>query len=191
MCSRKSSSELAEFNRINIRNELRSYFSPGGMSSFAHRLKPEKRWQDWSRSFAALGAQSPPVSFMPFRCEPSRMASTEKPSARAKNLGKPVEAKTEGRREITHPFVTPQTGEQPDDPFFDRGCIIVTTYDQVLSGLLCSPYGLSGRLHNVNAAAIAGAVVVFDEFHLMPPSKAFLTAVAALHLFRGLCHRSG
>ena len=104
----------------------------------------------------------------------------------AMKLGEPIDAATEGRRETTHPFVTLQTGEQPDDPFFDWGRIIVTTYDQILSGLLCSPYGLSGRLHNVNAAAIAGALVVFDEFHLMPPSKAFLTAVAALWLFRGL-----
>ncbi len=83
--------------------------------------------------------------------------------------------------------MTLQTGEQPDDSFFDRGRIIVTTYDQVLSGLLCGPYGLSDRLHNVNAAAVVGALIVFDEFHLMPPSKAFLTAIAGLRLFRGLC----
>lgn len=82
--------------------------------------------------------------------------------------------------------VTIQTGEQPDDPFFDRGRIIVATYDQVLSGLLLGPYGLSRKLHNVNAAAIAGALVVFDEFHLMEPQRAFLTGIAGLHLFRGL-----
>lgn len=82
---------------------------------------------------------------------------------------------------------TLQTGEQPDDPFFSRGRIIVTTYDQVLSGLLENPYGLSRGLHNINAAAIAGALVVFDEFHLMPTGKAFLTAVAGMRLFRDLC----
>jgi len=85
------------------------------------------------------------------------------------------------------PFVTLQTGEEPNDQFFDRGTVVVTTYDQVLSGLLDGPYGLSDRLHNINAAAIAGALVVFDEFHLMPAQKAFLTAVAGLHLFRDLC----
>ncbi len=90
-------------------------------------------------------------------------------------------------REIVSPYVTLQTGEQPDDPFFDRGRVIITTYDQVLSGLLNGPYGLSDRLHNINAAAIAGALVVFDEFHLMEPSKAFLTGVAGLFLFRKLC----
>ncbi|MBF6567929.1 MAG: CRISPR-associated helicase Cas3' [Candidatus Binataceae bacterium] len=105
----------------------------------------------------------------------------------AAKAGLPLEPIVERGREIVHPFVTLQTGEQPDDEFFDRGRIIVTTYDQILSGLLCGPYGLSDRLHNVNAAAIAGALVVFDEFHLMPPEKAFLTGVATLRLFEGLC----
>jgi CRISPR-associated endonuclease/helicase Cas3 len=106
----------------------------------------------------------------------------------ARKLGKSTEAVNDTNgREVVPPFVTLQTGEQPDDPFFDRGHIIVTTYDQVLSGLLCGPYGLSDRLHNINAAAIAGALVIFDEFHLMPPDKAFLTATAGLRLFKGLC----
>ncbi len=85
-----------------------------------------------------------------------------------------------------HNWVTMQTGDQPDDPFFTIGRIIVTTYDQVLSGLLSAPYGQSSGLHNVNSAAVAGALVVFDEFHLMDQSKAFLTAAAGLHLFDGL-----
>ena len=109
----------------------------------------------------------------------------------AEKLGWPTEAsitKIDGHRPETNPpCVTLQTGEQPDDPFFDRGRIIVTTYDQVLSGLLGAPYGLSERLHNVNSAALAGALVVFDEFHLMEPHEAFLTAVAGLRLFQGLC----
>ncbi len=82
--------------------------------------------------------------------------------------------------------VTIQTGEQSDDEFFDRGRIVVTTYDQVLSGLLCAPYGLSDRQRNVNAAAVAGALVIFDEFHLMELKRAFLTGAAGLRLFRGL-----
>jgi CRISPR-associated endonuclease/helicase Cas3 len=105
----------------------------------------------------------------------------------AAKIGLPLEGFTEHGREVVPPFVTMQTGEQPDDRFFDRGRIIITTYDQVLSGLLDGPYGLSSRLHNINAAAIAGALVVFDEFHLMEPQKAFLTAVAGLRLFRDLC----
>lgn len=106
----------------------------------------------------------------------------------ARQLGLHVEPQLDAfGREKVAPYVTLQTGEQPDDPFFDRGRIIVTTYDQVLSGLLDQPYGLSDRLHNINAAAVAGALVVFDEFHLMEPHRAFLTAAAGLHLFRNLC----
>lgn len=102
----------------------------------------------------------------------------------AASLGLPTKPQMgSGGRELVHPFVTLQTGEQPDDPFFERGRIIVTTYDQVLSGLLDGPYGLSERLHNINAAATVGTLLVFDEFHLMPPDKAFLTAVAMLQLF--------
>lgn len=83
--------------------------------------------------------------------------------------------------------VTIQTGERPDDPFFDLGQVIVTTYDQLLSGLLETPYGLPDRLHNVNSASIAGALVVFDEFHLMEPQRAFSTSTAMLTMFEGLC----
>jgi hypothetical protein len=73
----------------------------------------------------------------------------------ARKCGRHVEPQIDTRgREIVPPYVTLQTGEQPDDPFFDRGTIIVTTYDQVLSGLLDGPYGLSDRLHNINAAFI-------------------------------------
>jgi CRISPR-associated endonuclease/helicase Cas3 len=106
----------------------------------------------------------------------------------AANLGRQVHGEIDIQgREVLSPYVTLQTGEQPDDPFFTRGRIIVTTYDQVLSGLLESPYGLSKGLHNINAAAVAGALVVFDEFHLMPPDKVFLTAVAGMRLFKELC----
>ncbi len=106
----------------------------------------------------------------------------------ATRLGLPVEGEIDERgREIISPFVTLQTGEQPDDRFFNRGRIIITTYDQVLSGVLNAPYGISIRLCNVNAAIPVGSLVVFDEFHLMEPHRAFLTAVAGLHLFRDLC----
>lgn len=92
-----------------------------------------------------------------------------------------------GKLGLPQDLATIQTGEQPDDPFLDRGRVIVTTFDQLLSGLLGTPYGLSSKLHNVNGAAVAGALVVFDEFHLMEPTRAFLTAVAALAMFGPLC----
>jgi hypothetical protein len=80
----------------------------------------------------------------------------------ARQLGLPIHAQLDARgHEQIPPYVTLQTGEQPDDRFFDRGRIIVTTYDQLLSGLLDQPYGLSDRLHNINAAATLGVVLTF------------------------------
>lgn len=83
--------------------------------------------------------------------------------------------------------VNVQTGERPDDAFFSEGKVVVTTYDQLLSGALEGPYGQPLKNHNINAAAVAGALVVFDEYHLMGPQQAFLTAVAHLNLYRPLC----
>jgi CRISPR-associated endonuclease/helicase Cas3 len=80
-----------------------------------------------------------------------------------------------------------QTGEAPGDPFFSQGKIVVATYDQLLSGLLHAPYGLSRRLHNINSAVLAGALVVFDEFHLMEIGRAFMTAAAFVKWYEGLC----
>lgn len=91
------------------------------------------------------------------------------------------------RLEAVSVDVRVQTGERPDDPFFAEGDIVVTTYDQLLSGALEGPYGLPDKLHNINAAAVAGALVVFDEYHLMEPDQAFLTAAGHLGLFKPLC----
>jgi CRISPR-associated endonuclease/helicase Cas3 len=82
--------------------------------------------------------------------------------------------------------VTMQTGANGGDPFFSIGDIIVTTYDQLLSGMLCEPYSLSSSLRNINAACAFGNLVVFDEFHLMQPNEAFLTAVALLKFSGGV-----
>lgn len=78
-----------------------------------------------------------------------------------------------------------QTGSRPEDPFFDQGDIVVCTYDQLLSGFLCGPYGLPDKLYNINAAAVAGNLVVFDEFHLMDAHRAFRTAVECIELYNG------
>ncbi len=101
-----------------------------------------------------------------------------------------VEAISEEARQLAEPLglkVAVQTGERADAEFFHDADIIVTTFDQLLSGLLCEPYGLSNKLWNINAAAIAGKMVVFDEFHLMEPDKAFASALFGVQLFRNLC----
>jgi len=76
--------------------------------------------------------------------------------------------------------VTIQTGERPDDEHFDNGDIVITTYDQSLSSILCIPVGLSRRQANVNAGAIASSYLVFDEIHLYEMERALATMITIL-----------
>jgi CRISPR-associated endonuclease/helicase Cas3 len=69
-----------------------------------------------------------------------------------------------------------QSGTAKEDPFF-RGRITFTTLDQLLSGYLTVPVSLGDRLGNINAGALVGASVIFDELHLLEPSQALGTAI--------------
>jgi len=75
--------------------------------------------------------------------------------------------------------ITIQTGEQKDDPFFE-GDVIFTTVDQCLSSYLNCPVSLPQRVGNINAGALLGSLIVFDEFHLLESDKAMRTAVEML-----------
>lgn len=63
------------------------------------------------------------------------------------------------------------------DPFFDRGDVIFTTIDQLLSSYIGVPVSLPRRLANMPAGALVGSCVVFDEFHLLEPDKALATTL--------------
>lgn len=76
------------------------------------------------------------------------------------------------------PQVTIQTGEQPLDPEF-RGDLVFATLDQTLSSLLGVPYSLSTSRSNLNAGAVLGSYLIFDEFHLFP-YEATLTVLQLL-----------
>ncbi|HLC14801.1 MAG TPA: DEAD/DEAH box helicase, partial [Thermodesulfovibrionia bacterium] len=77
------------------------------------------------------------------------------------------------------PYVTIQTGDQKDDPFFE-GDIIFTTVDQCLSSYLNMPVSLPQKVANINAGAFIGSLIVFDEFHLLESDKAQKTAIEML-----------
>ena len=81
------------------------------------------------------------------------------------------------RREIR---ATIQTGERPEDRRFDRGDVVFCTVDQFLSSFLLMPYGLSNRLANLNAGAMVGTYLVFDEFHLLDPQSTLPTVLYAI-----------
>lgn len=75
--------------------------------------------------------------------------------------------------------MTIQTGEQKDDPFFE-GDLIFTTVDQCLSSYINMPVSLPGRIGNINAGALLGSLVIFDELHLLDPDRSMKTAVEML-----------
>lgn len=79
--------------------------------------------------------------------------------------------------------VTIQTGDRPGDPTLE-GNLIFTTIDQTLSSILGVPYALSLSRANLNAGAVVGSYLVFDEFHLFPPEGALKTTLQVLRLLK-------
>ena len=78
-----------------------------------------------------------------------------------------------------------QTGERPEDKQFEHK-LIAATVDQVLASFLNVPYGLPKRLDNINAGAMIGSYLVFDEFHLYPRKQMMLTTLAMLKMLKGI-----
>jgi CRISPR-associated endonuclease/helicase Cas3 len=82
-----------------------------------------------------------------------------------------------------------QTGARPDDRKFESD-LVFTTVDQFLSSFLTIPYSLSNRQANLNAGALIGSYLVFDEFHLFPVDEtgngALATTLHALKMLKGI-----
>lgn len=81
---------------------------------------------------------------------------------------------------------TIQTGEHPDDPRFEQGHVVFCTVDQFLSSYLTMPFSLSQRQANLNAGAMVGAYLVFDEFHLFDPQTTLPSVLYSLKQLRPL-----
>jgi len=79
-----------------------------------------------------------------------------------------------------------QIGGQKDDVFFHSD-VVFTTIDQLLSSYLFLPVSLPDRVGNVNAGALIGSLVVFDEIHLLDSSVALGTVIEMLDRLRGVC----
>lgn len=78
-----------------------------------------------------------------------------------------------------------QIGGQKDDPFLESD-LVFTTIDQLLSSYLLTPVSLPNRLGNINAGALIGSFLVFDELHLLDPEVALGTTIEMLDRLRGL-----
>ena len=74
-----------------------------------------------------------------------------------------------------------QTGEYSNDKYFEER-IVFSTIDQTLSNFLCFPLPLSQRQANINAGAIIGSYLVFDEFHLLDPKLSMATSLGVIRL---------
>jgi CRISPR-associated endonuclease/helicase Cas3 len=79
-----------------------------------------------------------------------------------------------------------QTGEYNDDPYFEKE-IIFSTIDQTLSNFLCFPLAVSHNQANINAGAIIGSYLVFDEFHLLDSRLSMATTIGMLRILKNLC----
>lgn len=79
-----------------------------------------------------------------------------------------------------------QTGEYSNDKYFEKN-IIFSTIDQTLSNFLCFPLPLSTRQANINAGALIGSYLVFDEFHLLDEKLSMATTIGMLDMLGNLC----
>ena len=76
-----------------------------------------------------------------------------------------------------------QTGEQQGDKKFESD-LIFCTIDQFLSSYLTMPYSLPKRLANLNAGAMVGSYLIFDEFHLLDPGSTLPSTLFTLRQLR-------
>lgn len=77
------------------------------------------------------------------------------------------------------------TGEDQGAPLLE-GDIVVTTIDQLISNYAHIPLSMSSGRANIGAGAVISSYVVFDEFHLFDPKRAFQTALLMIEQLQGI-----
>lgn len=82
--------------------------------------------------------------------------------------------------------ISKQTGEFSEDKHFEND-MVFSTIDQTLSNFLCFPLPLSKRQANINAGAMIGSYLVFDEFHLLETELSMATTLGTIRQMRNLC----
>ena len=82
--------------------------------------------------------------------------------------------------------VSIHTGEYKNDEHFESD-IVFSTIDQTLSNFLNFPLSLSKRQANINAGALIGSYLVFDEFHLLDHKLSMATTIGSLITLDNLC----
>jgi len=77
------------------------------------------------------------------------------------------------------------TGEDQGAPLLE-GDVVVTTIDQLISNYAHIPLSMSNGRANIGAGAVISSYVVFDEFHLLDPRRAFQTALLMIEQLQGI-----
>jgi CRISPR-associated endonuclease/helicase Cas3 len=77
------------------------------------------------------------------------------------------------------------TGEDQGAPLLE-GDVVVTTIDQLISNYAHIPLSMSNGRANIGAGAVISSYIVFDEFHLLDPKRAFQTALLMIEQLRGI-----
>ena len=78
-----------------------------------------------------------------------------------------------------------QTGEFNNDTLFEKK-LIFSTIDQTLSSFLCFPLALSHTQANINAGALVGSYLIFDEFHLLDSKLSMSTTLGMLRMLKNM-----
>lgn len=76
-------------------------------------------------------------------------------------------------------------GEDQGAPLLE-GDIVVTTIDQLISNYAHIPLSMSNGRANIGAGAVISSYIVFDEFHLLDPKRAFQTALLMIEQLQGI-----
>lgn len=102
-----------------------------------------------------------------------------------KTLAKSIHARAQKLTEQLGLDVRLHTGEDQGAPVLE-GDVVVTTIDQLMSNYAHIPLSMSSGRANIGAGAVISSYIVFDEFHLLDPKRAFQTALLMIEQLHGI-----
>lgn len=102
-----------------------------------------------------------------------------------KTLAKSIHSRAQRLTEKLKLDVRLHTGEDQGAPLLE-GDVVVTTIDQLISNYAHIPLSMSNGRANIGAGAVISSYVVFDEFHLLDPKRAFQTALLMIEQLQGI-----
>jgi CRISPR-associated endonuclease/helicase Cas3 len=102
-----------------------------------------------------------------------------------KTLAKGIHARAQKLTKQLGLDVRLHTGEDQGAPLLE-GDIVITTIDQLISNYAHIPLSMSNGRANIGAGAVISSYIVFDEFHLLDPKRAFQTVLLMIEQLQGI-----